>query len=255
MNSNSKQTDSISEQPAFPWSAPLRIVVSIALIVYLFIVIAAPAASHPDSQSELTRPVAEALRPIHESLYLGHGYRFFAPNPGPSHIVQYSLESEDGTKTEGRFPDRDQHWPRLLYHRWFMLSESLYSDSQRVIDEQLFEQGQREVQNRIAQLKRAGEYQLARQLQADTDLEVAAEQETQKRIELLTNAIGQHLLKTHDAQQVRLTLHERAIPFPKEFAQGTKLDDPQQLTTALRTWVVTSNELDAQEAQNEVPQP
>lgn len=255
MNSNSKQTDSISEQPAFPWSAPLRIAVSIALIVYLFIVIAAPAASHPDSQSELTRPVAKTLRPIHESLYLGHGYRFFAPNPGPSHIVQYSLQSEDGTKTEGRFPDRDQHWPRLLYHRWFMLSESLYSDAQLVLDEQLFEQGQREVQNRITQLRQTGKHQLARQLQADTDLEVAAQRETQNRIELLTNAIGQHLLKTHGGQQVQLTLHERVIPFPNDFAQGTKLDDPQQLSPALRTWVVTSNESGTEEAQNEVPQP
>ena len=255
MNSNSKQTDSLSEQPAYPWSATLRSAVSFALVVYLFIVIAAPAASHPDTQSELTRPVAETLRPIHESLYLGHGYRFFAPNPGPSHIVQYSLHSEDGTKTEGRFPDRDQHWPRLLYHRWFMLSESLYSDAQLVLDEQLFEQGQREVQNRITQLKQAGKYQLAKQLQAETDLEVAAQQETQKRIELLTNAIGQHLLETYGAQQVQLTLHERAIPFPKEFAQGTTLDDPQQLSTALRTWVVTSNKSGTEAAQNEVPQP
>ena len=263
MKSNLKQTNSNSKEAPYPWSATLRVTVSIALIVYLFIVIAAPATTHPDSQSELTRPIAQTLRPIHQSLYLGHGYRFFAPNPGPSHIIQYSIETKDGNQIEGKFPDRNQHWPRLLYHRWFMLSESLFSESQLFMDEKLFALGQIEVGKQIDELKKAGKFKLAQQLKADTDLEVAAQKEIQKRIKLLTDAIGQHLLKTHDGQQVQLSTHERSIPFPQQINQGDKLDDAGHLSPALRTWIVVRNEQNVEDLpeslpeklEDEVPQP
>lgn len=64
-----------------------------------------------------------ALRPYLEGAYLNHGYHFFAPEPGPSHLVRYELEFADGTKRTGTFPDLAEHWPRLLYHRHFMMSE------------------------------------------------------------------------------------------------------------------------------------
>lgn len=120
------------------------------------------------------------LAPYVEWLYLDHGYFFFAPNPGPSHLVaaspvpdtasdapqivapQASEPSHEAgqsrassfganvralpeTDTPNRieisdravnpksqlangdivylFPDRTRQWPRLLYHRYFMLSE------------------------------------------------------------------------------------------------------------------------------------
>jgi hypothetical protein len=59
-----------------------------------------------------------AIRPYSQWLYMDHGYFFFAPNPGPGHLVQYQVGSETRT-----FPDKAKHWPRLLYHRHFMLSE------------------------------------------------------------------------------------------------------------------------------------
>jgi hypothetical protein len=63
------------------------------------------------------------MQPYLDVLSLGNGYRFFAPEPGPSHLVRYEATLDDGTLEQGVFPNRDIHRPRLLYHRYFMLSE------------------------------------------------------------------------------------------------------------------------------------
>jgi hypothetical protein len=78
----------------------------------------------------------ETLKPYSQWLYLDHGYFFFAPNPGPSHLVQVQTsrniaapeeKSRDSTPPDPKdtfvFPDRKRNWPRLRYHRYFMLSE------------------------------------------------------------------------------------------------------------------------------------
>jgi hypothetical protein len=58
--------------------------------------------------------------------YLDHGYAFFAPDPGPSHLIGATVRpSGGGDPVELRFPDLDDQWPRLLYHRHFMLAEFL----------------------------------------------------------------------------------------------------------------------------------
>ena len=36
-----------------------------------------------------------------------------------------AVVTRDGRKIEGSFPDKKAEWPRLLYHRYFMLSEHL----------------------------------------------------------------------------------------------------------------------------------
>lgn len=74
------------------------------------------------------------LAPYVDWMYLDHGYFFFAPNPGPSHLVaiQKKQEVAGGPRRLSSdafvFPDRKQQWPRLLYHRYFMLSE-FYNNS------------------------------------------------------------------------------------------------------------------------------
>jgi hypothetical protein len=62
-----------------------------------------------------------------QAMYLDHGYRFFAPDPGEeSHLVRYDLKFADGhTEKNQFFPSRSEHWPRLWYHRYFMLAEFL----------------------------------------------------------------------------------------------------------------------------------
>jgi hypothetical protein len=63
--------------------------------------------------------LGETMKPYSQQMYLNHGYFFFAPNPGPSHLIECSIDG--GNKFQ--LPDRNQHWPRLLYHRYFMLAE------------------------------------------------------------------------------------------------------------------------------------
>ena len=73
--------------------------------------------------------LAETMKPYSQWLYINHGYFFFAPNPGPSHLIQCAFSPQDnGEATEKlgpklTMPDRNENWPRLLYHRYFMLSE------------------------------------------------------------------------------------------------------------------------------------
>ncbi len=97
----------------------------------------------PDAQV-----LRNVLRPYTQTLYLDHGYFFFAPNPGPSHLLRIVTSdsplspvpddrypvpisevraSDGGDVSEHIFPDRTEQFPRLLYHRYFMLSEFYYS--------------------------------------------------------------------------------------------------------------------------------
>jgi hypothetical protein len=67
----------------------------------------------------------QPVRPLVGALFLGHGYRFFAPDPGPGHSIRWSMVMADGSIRQGSIPDCDTDWPRLLYHRRFMISEKI----------------------------------------------------------------------------------------------------------------------------------
>ncbi len=74
--------------------------------------------------------LGELMKPYSQWLYMNHGYFFFAPNPGPGHLIQCTSNplstldtTTDDPNNSFRLPNRDEHWPRLLYHRYFMLSE------------------------------------------------------------------------------------------------------------------------------------
>lgn len=99
----------------------VRAIVSVLVILHVSAVFLGPLAMPPSSQ--LSATLAGAIQPYMDILSLGNGYRFFAPEPGPSHLVRYEVTLDDGTLKQGVFPDRSVHWPRLLYHRYFMLSE------------------------------------------------------------------------------------------------------------------------------------
>jgi hypothetical protein len=59
-----------------------------------------------------------------DALYMNQGHSFFAPDVGPSHMIRYQLLDQSGHEIEhGDFPSRKEHWPRLLYHRYFMLAD------------------------------------------------------------------------------------------------------------------------------------
>lgn len=110
-------------QPSPQWSPLARRIVSGLLLLHLAALVIGPASVGPSS--ELCQALWRTFRPYLDAAYLNHGYHFFAPEPGPSHLVRYEVRLADGSLRRGYFPDPKLHRPRLLYHRHFMLSEHL----------------------------------------------------------------------------------------------------------------------------------
>jgi len=100
------------------------VLVSLGLIAYLAAVLAPPLAGPPPA-SALATAALQPLRPLVGSLFLGHGYRFFAPDPGPGHSIRWTMQMADGATRHGVIPDAVSDRPRLLYHRRFMISEKI----------------------------------------------------------------------------------------------------------------------------------
>ncbi|MFT5524270.1 MAG: hypothetical protein ACI9HK_002221 [Pirellulaceae bacterium] len=110
------------------WSVRTRVIVSLLAVFHLTAVAIAPFHFATNTRPGVSSPASDVViriaKPYIDATFLNHGYFFFAPNPGPSHLVDYRVAVGQGS-VEGRFPDRQQQWPRLLYHRHFMLSETI----------------------------------------------------------------------------------------------------------------------------------
>jgi hypothetical protein len=113
------------ERPNRPRPA-VRAALSALILLHLLAVFAGPWAL-PPQRSQLAATCARLLHPYLQALSLDNGYRFFAPEPGPSHLVRYEVVLPGGEKINRTFPNRQEQWPRLLYHRYFMLSEFINS--------------------------------------------------------------------------------------------------------------------------------
>lgn len=176
----------------FSWPPAVRFAVSLAILAYLAAVIVPPLAGPPPA-SELAVAALQPLRPLVGALFLGHGYRFFAPNPGPGHSIQWTMRMADGSTRRGSIPDRDADWPRLLYHRRFMISEKIAAfvpppDA----PEEVRRQGRAEWQP-------------------------------------LVKDVAGHLLHRHGGSQVTLQMTEHYLPAPEEVIrseQGTDVVTP-----------------------------
>lgn len=123
--------DLLSDDPDAPATAPppgrtgrrlARRAVNLWLVFHLAAVVIAPASVSPSS--DLIGSAWEVFRPYLDVLYLNHGYHFFAPEPSYSKLLSFEAERADGTTVRGRIPDRATA-PRLLYHRYFMLTEHM----------------------------------------------------------------------------------------------------------------------------------
>ena len=73
------------------------------LVAYLAAVIVPPLAGPPPA-SDLAMAALQPMRPLVGALFLGHGYRFFAPNPGPGHSIQWTMKMADGMNYNMAFP-------------------------------------------------------------------------------------------------------------------------------------------------------
>lgn len=110
-------------EPAQPPVKRWQIAASMLILLHVFAIWVAPFSVPPSSP--LAQAIASLLHPYLETAFLNHGYKFFAPDPGPTHLVRYELEFADGSKRGGTFPNLKEQQPRLLYHRHMMLSERL----------------------------------------------------------------------------------------------------------------------------------
>lgn len=129
------------------WKWQWKYLLSAALILHLLAVVAEPFRFFTRSSrgtSPAADPARQWLAPYVEFAYLNHGYFFFAPEPGPSHLIECRMSLPDDRQVSLVFPDKDKQWPRLLYHRHFMLAEFLHQlhvppfDANLVGDDQRF---------------------------------------------------------------------------------------------------------------------
>ena len=118
---------------ASPWSSKWRLILSIAVTVHMVAVFAEPFRFFTRSSQRSFSPDAGYIRSwlsaYIDFAYLHHGYFFFAPNPGPSHLIsaQIGKVTPPNQPKEILIPDKTVQWPRLYYHRHFMLSEFLHN--------------------------------------------------------------------------------------------------------------------------------
>ncbi|NIP85322.1 MAG: hypothetical protein GTO03_07090 [Planctomycetales bacterium] len=199
---------------------PWRPLVSLLLLVHLAVVIATPLAM-VTPQSRLAVWVTQWSAPYLQAGNISHGYAFFAPDPGPGHLLRYEIEYEDGSRAGGQLPDGNRHWPRLLYHRHFMLSEQLAAlavpatgpprpaatDDERVV--------------------------------AEWKADFAAWRTARQRFLQRARSYARHLLTAHAAQEVRLYLTRHEIPTAADVRRGAKLTDKKWYIEYSRQPVVT----------------
>ncbi|MEZ6093702.1 MAG: hypothetical protein R3C03_05630 [Pirellulaceae bacterium] len=214
------------------WSRGKKLIFGLLLVAWCSIVLMGPA-TNPIATEELTAPVGRAIRPIHDCFFIGHGYRFFAPDPGPSHMIVYRVQRDGETVREGRFPDRNKYWPRVIYHRWFMLSETIYNEHASTPDAESFSRIQVEYELQIEQFKRAGQGSNAAHVQKILDRQNKLYEKTPRRIEELVNALGRELLQQFDGDSVELSIQERALQAPVDAMLGYDLDDKRYLSNTI----------------------
>jgi hypothetical protein len=207
----------------YPWSPRARAIASVLIALHVAAVFVAPW-SYPRPSSDLSRITARGLWPYLHGVGIYNGYRFFAPNPGPSHVVRYEMELKNGDIRRGQFPDVKQHFPRLLYHRHFMISERVNELSNPPTEPPA---PPAVVPPRWRQRVQA-EYAAMQQAHAQ-----AVAQQTEQQ-EKLVRPIAMELLRRHDAKRIRLWSVEHTIPTPEQVVAGVPLDDENLYQ--LRPW-------------------
>lgn len=235
-------TESKTDNPAerskdgLPVARRWRLLASVFLIGHLMAIFGPPLAFQTRGPRGISPSVVAFVWPVEryaQWLYLDRGYAFFAPDPGPSHLIQarietgyggnqvrsdstdYSDRSEQPTaaseetavsESEFLFPDLDVQWPRLLYHRHFMLAEFL-NDS----------------------------YQPALPTEASAlvgpDLPIDALQQlrqARRRYEAIAGSMANHLKSELGGERVTLQRMEHSLPdFVGYLENGVRLDDPR----------------------------
>lgn len=204
-----------SEFAAATWT---KLAASVLIIGHIWAVFGRPiefATQGPTGPSPASYNFYEPIRGYSEFAYLNHGYAFFAPDPGPSHLIRVRFERDeiennadaDGAQAgdviteQWTFPDLKKQWPRLLYHRHFMLSEFLHNTYQP--------------------------RQIPVPLAADESA-VESWNRGRARYEAVLGSITNHLRKKAGTDEIEIQRLEHQLVGLPEFLAGQRtLDDPQ----------------------------
>ncbi len=182
------------------WSPRVKLLASALVALHLLAVFLAPMWFASGQQSPAIAPLMVAYRPYINALFLNHGYAFFAPEPGPTHLVRYQLQFDNGRADEtGVFPHLATQRPRLLYHRHFMLSESLYT---------------------YGNLPTLGP--------TATDIEQAEHAARVRQYELLKSSLARHLAAANHASAAVVHRWEHRPLFPDEVTRYRKRLDAEE---------------------------
>src|SRR5947209_3354019 len=86
-----------------------KVLLSVLIALHVAALVSAPLAFICRSSgggSPAAEAIASFFQPYASAFYFNHGYAFFAPDPGPNHLVDYTVEFDDGREAKkGRFPD------------------------------------------------------------------------------------------------------------------------------------------------------
>jgi hypothetical protein len=108
----------------------LKLLISLLVIWHLTAVFLAPLSIPPSSPLVVEVAQGSFMQYYLDALYLNHGYHFFAPEPSNGHLIKYQvLDSGNAIIKDGEFPSKEANWPRLLYHRYFMLADQCQVDA------------------------------------------------------------------------------------------------------------------------------
>lgn len=208
---------------SYAWSWQARAAASLLIALHVAAVFLSPCAGPPPA-SDLERGAVGCFDPYLQAAYLNHGYRFFAPNPGPGQLVRVEYEFADGTTRSERFPDPATHAPRLHYHRYLILAAYL-SDVATATAGDTNPAGEEELKQQVERLRLEGHPAEAEWIAADADRERAARAHAEARKGAILDAWGAELLKKSGARRVRFFAVEHEIPPPWEIRSGLPLND------------------------------
>lgn len=121
-----------------------------------------------------------------------------------------------------------------MYHRWFMLSETVFNERFLNPSKEQIEARNRDYDLEIDRNRTAGKLDICQQLQREREAENRASQASLQRFEILTSSIAKVLLERNAGQSIELFVQEREIPFPEQVAQGMRLNDESLLSELLK---------------------
>jgi predicted XRE-type DNA-binding protein len=161
--------------------------------------------------------------------------------------VEYRVTTANGDQQAGVFPDRNRHWPRLVYHRWFMLSETIFEEFVNLPELKDHQQAIADVNAEIENLRIKGEMPSVQQLIQRRQQMQADYQTRLDRTDMLMRQVARQFLNVSGGESIEFFLRERRLPSPIEVASRVSLRDSRFLSEPRSIVKFTAAELSMEE--------